>query len=84
MYQQIMIFVKEELPAKGWSVMKMQPIKDYVPIPLYLEGDKLENTVRRFLQLPTVQHDRRKADQLLREIQAKNAAEEKAKGDDQK
>lgn len=68
-YQLIMSFLCEELPGKGWRVQK--PIEK---APGYFDdlwGDKRENLVRRFLKLPTVQHDRRVADKLVKEIQEK-------------
>jgi len=75
-YQLLMSFLSEELPAKHWAVMRLEEETDEetettIPYPVYLEGDKRENLVRAFLQLPTVQHDRKVADDLVKELQAK-------------
>jgi len=71
-YQLLMSFLCEELSSKEFSVIRFQERTDnQSSIPFYLSGDERENLVRAFLQLPTVQHDRKVADDLVKEIQAK-------------
>jgi len=73
-YQLLMSFLCEELPAKNWSVIRMIEADEKKGIPAFpnlLQGNRRENLVRAFLRLPTVQHDRKVADDLVKEIQAR-------------
>lgn len=74
-YQNIMGFLIEYLPEKGYHVSKTvteeSEYGDDETFEEYLQGDLRENLVRDYLQLPTVQEDRKKADDLVRELQRK-------------
>jgi hypothetical protein len=76
-YQKFMDFLCEYLPAKGYHVATVvpnndpDPAADEVTYEQHLQGDRRENMVREYLGLPTVQEDRAKADELVKELQLK-------------
>ena len=73
-YQNIMGFLIEYLPEKGYHVSKTIENTEEDEPETYefpLQGDERENIVREYLSLPTVQEDRKKADELVKELQRK-------------
>ncbi len=82
-YQSLMKFVLEFLPSittrsRGKIVLRElvwpkteEKLETISEVFRFVTQDYLDNLVRRYLKLPTVQRSRRELDQMVKDIQAK-------------